>query len=144
MPSFANPPQIKKAPRTDANGAGPISHPDKSISPPKLRTLDRAGKRQETAHQFWEHAEQVRRQKESELKRRQREKHEAEMRKGEAQRKAQAARAPESPFQLMSQVRHENYQKKMEEKLRQQQAVEKKAAAFQARQFRPTPPPDQK
>lgn len=145
MPSFANPPRIKKAPRSDPHPNG--TYPDRSMSPPKLRTSDRAGKRLETAQTFSTHAEQVVRQRELEQKRRQREKHEEEIRRAQAQRNADvvsvASRTSET-FQLASQVRHEEYQKRMEERLRQQLEEEKKAAAFQARQFRPAPAPEQK
>eukprot|EP00977_Amphora_coffeiformis_P007090 scaffold1549_cov156-Amphora_coffeaeformis.AAC.4 len=139
MPSFANPPQIKKAPRVDPN-----ANQDRSISPPKLRTSDRAGKRLETAQTFSSHADQVRRQKELELKRRQKEKHEEEMRKAETPRAIAATSAPVAPFQLASQSRHENYRKKMEEKLLEEEEEKKKAASFHARQFRPAPAPEQK
>ena len=137
MPSFTNPPHIKKV-------VGPNSNLDRSISPPKLRTSDRAGKRLETAQTFSSHAEQIRRQKELELKRRQKEKHEEEMRKAESSRSITAASAPAVPFQLASLSRHENYLKKREEKLRQEEDEKKKAASFHARQFRPAPVPEQK
>lgn len=145
MTSFANPPKIKKAPRVDTNSNA--VHPDRSISPPKLRTSDRAGKRLETVQAFSAHAEQVRQQKGLEQKRRQREKHEEEMRKAQAQLTVQTAtltRAAETPFQLASPARHEQYQRRMEEKLRLQHQQEEKAATFQARQFRPAPAPEVK
>jgi hypothetical protein len=147
MPSFSRPFQVeRKSLSSEASPEGEIARRQKAFTRPNLSTASRAEKRMESAQSFNAHAEQTRRHKEEEVRRRQREKHVETMRKAQEEQNAEllSPRSSSGPFQLHSQARHEVYQRRLEERVQQEQEQEKMQAEFHAMEYHSAPPPEKK
>ena len=122
-------------PKTPLNS--PSSQPS-DIKPPTLRSTARAERRQAASEASHKKAEKLAQEKEVQARIRQRKKHNDAILKAEAK----SPMPPQEPFTLQSSLRHEAYQKQMEEKRREEQAEQKRQTAFHARSFHTTPTPE--
>lgn len=120
-----------------------ISSVASNATAPHLMTPGRSAKRQAVAELSRRKAEAMALQREKVAKDRQRERIRQEILKAEASRLSVPANS--KPFVLRSEVRGEQYQRKFEEKVRQEEDERRRLASFHAREYhKSSTPPDRK
>ena len=134
--TFASPPQ-----RRIGNGIPTtiIASEYLTFQPPKLATSARTEKRVASKEASRKNTELVLKQRDRMRLRKQHEKHMKEIASGTLY-SPMTPTNPE-PFQLSSLIRHENFQRRLEEQRQQELILEKRKRSFLARPVRATPPP---
>ena len=134
--TFVSPPQ-----RRIGNGIPStiVTSEHLTFQPPKLATSARTEKRVASKEASRQNAEFVLKQRERTRLRKQHEKHLEEI--ASATLYSPTTPTDPEPFRLSSLIRHENFQRQLEEQRQQELELEKRRRSFLARPVRVTPPP---